>query len=89
MNMDYVEASFDTLMLQAPDTVAGYLRSAVNEIDSVFSKGYAEKHPELVAAFIGAAASDFNASATAKVVGAALRRVAEAIEKTADRDQVG
>lgn len=86
MNTDYIEASFDTLTRQASDTVASYLRSAVQEIDSTFSDGYAEKHPELVAAFIQASVSGFNASATAKVLGASIGRVSEAIERLADKD---
>jgi hypothetical protein len=48
------------LMRQAPWTVQTYLTAAIEGIDEAFAtKGYASKHPELVAAYIQACAKDF------------------------------
>lgn len=80
---DYVTASFDTLMRQAPDTVALYLRKAKEEIDSVFGEGYAANNPELVAAFLNAASADMGAATLAKVFGSALQEISSAIGETA------
>ncbi len=50
----------DTLMRQAPATIQLYLSEAVQMIDSQFQHtGYAQRHPELVSAFIRACAVDF------------------------------
>nr|VFK78785.1 MAG: hypothetical protein BECKSD772D_GA0070982_102517 [Candidatus Kentron sp. SD] len=79
----YVTADFDTLMEQAPSTVDVYLRQAKERIDSIFGDGYAKKNPELVAAFIQAAASDMNSAILAKVIGHALQEISAAIEQVA------
>lgn len=78
--MDKITASFDLLLHQAPMTIHDHLIHAVEAIDKVFYEGYAEKHPELVSAFITAAASDFNTSSTMKVIGDALERITEVLE---------
>ena len=52
-------ADYATLMRQAPMTAQVYLMEAVKCIDKEFSKGYAEKHPELVAAFMEVCSEDF------------------------------
>jgi hypothetical protein len=80
---DYITASFDTLLEQAPTTAAVYLRAAKREIDSVFGEGYAAKNPALVAAFIQAAASDMNTATNSKVMGAALLQVSSALSEVA------
>jgi hypothetical protein len=61
-----VTASVDTLMRQAPITVAGYLSGAVKYIDAQFGKGYAEENPQLMAAFIRASAQDFHTAMMVK-----------------------
>jgi hypothetical protein len=54
-----IEAGFDTLVLQAGKTANSYMADAVEAIDERFGKGYAEKNPALVAAFMRAASADF------------------------------
>lgn len=83
MNSDYVTASFDTLFSQAKDTADEYLRTAISAIDDRLGNGYAKDHPELIAAFMKTASADFAASSQAKVNGAALQRIAEALDSLA------
>lgn len=78
---DYVTANFTELMNQASDTAAVYLRRAITEIDKSFGEGFAEKNPNLVGAFMQAAASDLHGATLAKVIGAALQEVSRSIEQ--------
>jgi hypothetical protein len=57
-----ITASYDTLVGQAPDTAGQYLRAAIRQIDAELGEGYAAKNPQLIAAFIKAAAMDFTSS---------------------------
>ena len=57
---------------QAPKITAFYLAEAVDVIDRKFCPGYAAQHPELVGAFIQAAAMDHVA-----------RRIADSLEALA------
>ncbi|KAE9648084.1 hypothetical protein EJA70_02870 [Pseudomonas sp. PB103] len=57
-----ITASYDTLVEQAPDTAGRYLRAAIRQIDAELGDGYAAKNPQLIAAFIKAAATDFTSS---------------------------
>ena len=81
---DYVTASFDTLMKQAPDAVALYLQRAKDEIDTLFGEGYAAENPQLVAAFINAAASDMNAATLSKTIGNSLQEISSSLNKLAN-----
>ncbi|MEW9571533.1 hypothetical protein ABQJ54_07205 [Rhodanobacter sp. Si-c] len=81
---DFVTASFDTLLGQASDTAATYLGRAVQEIDTLFGKGYARQYPRLVAAFMQTAAIDMSASTHAKVYGAALQEISSSLSAIAD-----
>lgn len=74
-----ITADFDQLMEQAPETVELYMFAAVAKIDKVFGAGYAKQHPELVGAFIQAAAIDYKASSDGKVIGEALNDIAESL----------
>lgn len=49
------------LMKQAADTAGSYMARARDAIDESFGEGYAAAHPELVGAFMQAAAADFQA----------------------------
>lgn len=49
------------LMKQAADTAGSYMARASAAIDESFGEGYAAAHPELVGAFMQAAAADFQA----------------------------
>jgi hypothetical protein len=79
-----IEADFDQLMRQAPETVEIYLFEAQTKIDKVFGAGYAKEHPELVGAFIQAASVDFQASSISKVIGEALHEIANSINLLTD-----
>lgn len=49
------------LMKQAADTAGSYMARARAAIDESLGEGYAAAHPELVGAFMQAAAADFQA----------------------------
>jgi hypothetical protein len=57
---------------EASKTIALYLAESVDAIDRKFCPGYAAQHPELVGAFIQAAATDYVA-----------REIADALEALA------
>ena len=57
------------LMVEAPDTVNFYLRRAIEHIEDSFGEGYAKEHPELLAGFIQACATEFHTAIEAKSVG--------------------
>lgn len=57
-----MEHTATLLMRQASMTAATYMTEAISTIDSRFGEGYAEKHPELVGAFMQASALDFLAT---------------------------
>lgn len=56
-----VTASPETLMEQAPEVAARFLKTAINAIDKECGSGYAEANPTLIGAFIQAAVMEFNA----------------------------
>jgi hypothetical protein len=62
----------DDCVDQASKAIAAYLAQAVDAIDRKFCPGYAAQHPQLVGAFIQAAATDHVA-----------RRIANALEALA------
>ncbi len=49
----------DTLMRVAPATAKLWLRESVQIIDEMWGAGYAQAHPELLAAMLAASASDY------------------------------
>ena len=48
-------------MNQAAETAHRYLGEAVSSIDKMLGDGYAKKHPELIGAYMNAAAADYMA----------------------------
>jgi hypothetical protein len=64
-----VEAGNNTLLRQAPMTAKTYMECAVIDIDRVFGKGYAAKHPELVGAYMQTAAIDMAGGVIARALG--------------------
>lgn len=50
------------LMKQASDTANEYMLAAIRMIDRKFGDNYANLHPELIAAFMQAAATDYQTS---------------------------
>ena len=63
-----IESGNTQLFQQAPMAADSYMRQAVKCIDQLFGKGYAEKHPELVAAFIQTSAIDMGTAVIARAV---------------------
>ena len=59
--MKTINADPETLMRQAQMTAAEYLEGAIKEVNKILGKGYAQAHPELIAAFMQAAAADYGA----------------------------
>lgn len=57
--LDATELARDCL-----STADEYMRMAINNIDKRLGEGYAEKHPELVAAYMTTTALDYQAAAT-------------------------
>ena len=55
-----IEADWHTLLKQASDTSSEYFDRAVDKIDKTFGQGYAQDHPDLIAAYMRVAAMDFN-----------------------------
>jgi hypothetical protein len=60
-------------------TAHDYMVNAKSDIDEMFGKDYAVKHPELVAAYMQAAAQDFHTGVIAKEIGGAIETVGETI----------
>ena len=72
MTADYIELNATELVLQSPVTITSYLRHAIVSIDGELGEGYAARNPQLIGAFITAAASDFNACCLAQQIRAAI-----------------
>jgi hypothetical protein len=77
--MTEITADFTTLIRQASMTADEYLMKAITNIDARLGQGYAKAHPELIAAFMQAAAIDMGTATIAKCVDSALEEVAGAI----------
>jgi hypothetical protein len=77
--------TFDDLMHQASMTAHDYFINACKVIDDKFGDGYAEKHPELISAFMQTAASDFNTCAYTKILSESAREITESIEILANK----
>jgi hypothetical protein len=82
-----VSADFHTLMVSAPATAKVYFNAAIKIIDEEFGAGYSKRHPELIAAFMSASATDFSDAMTnlsAQIIEDGLNTVAEAINSARD-----
>jgi hypothetical protein len=66
-------------MRQAHMTAHDYLLHAISDIDSALGLGEARKHPELIAAYMQAAALDFGAAIIAQQIRAGLQDIADGI----------
>ena len=73
-----IDAGNATLLRQAPMTADEYLHSAIDCIDERLGKGYAKQHPELIGAFMQAAAIDLGTAVIARAI-ESLGAVADAI----------
>lgn len=67
------------LMNQACMTAHDYMNHARSDIDAMFGAGYAAKHPELIAAYMQAAATDFLATFGSQTIADSIERVADNI----------
>lgn len=65
----FATADARELMNQAVPTIATYLSASIRAIDAQLGDGYAALNPELLGAFLQAAASDFNAASLSKALG--------------------
>ena len=75
-----ITASYDTLFKQAPMTAHSYLINAINDLDEQFGKGYAQAHPELVAAYMNVCNHEFGNSALIIAIQEATTEIAAALE---------
>jgi hypothetical protein len=85
MSNEYITANFDTLMRQGPMTASLYLAKAIDEVNAQLGKDAARKHPEIIAAFVQAAAIDAVGGVIAQQIRAGLDAVVAAIESHTDR----
>jgi len=76
---DTLTTNFETLLRQGPMTAREYMREAVSSIDDSFGDGYAEKHPELVAAFMQTAILDLQGAVIAQQIREGVEEAASAI----------
>jgi hypothetical protein len=74
--MRRIEADSETLLRQASMTASEYLDRAVESIDTLLGAGYAKQHPELIGAFMQAAAIDLGTA----VIAGAIEEVAESLD---------
>ena len=76
-----VAVDTETLFRQAPMTAHDYMLHAIHDIDEKLSTGYAKAHPELIAAYMQAAALDFGTAVLARSIeqgfGALLTAITE------------
>lgn len=75
MSMVNESLTANDLMVEAPDTVNFYLRRAIEHIEDSFGEGYAKEHPELLAGFLQACATELHTAIEARET----TEVAEAI----------
>lgn len=72
VRLNSVESAFRQAWLSADD----YMEVAIRQIDLRFGEGYAENHPELVAAFMRTCAQDFHTT----IMKVALQDIEAAIQ---------
>jgi hypothetical protein len=71
------ELSAAGLMRQAGMTAENYMINGKQDIDKIMGDGYAKAHPELLAAYMQAAALDFHATFLAKELTAGMELIAD------------
>jgi hypothetical protein len=70
------------MLRQAGMTAETYLIDGVAAIDKFFGKGFAKEHPELIGAFMQAAATDYAGETIAQQIRAGLDEAGAAINLT-------
>lgn len=73
----------DDYFEQATSTAKYYMRAGFQAVDDVFGEGYAQAHPELVAAYMRTAAADFHTSILTQQ---AIKEVCRAIDRLGTAD---
>lgn len=81
MGNELICAPFEKLLEDDIATINHYFFKAITAIDNEFGKGYAKLNPDLVAAYIQAAASCGQASILGKVFEYSLTRYLDSMEK--------
>ena len=79
-----ITADPTTLMRQASITAHEYFTAAIKYIDDRFGDGYAQAHPELIAAFMQTAARDFQTAITAQTMQDAAKQISETLRARSD-----
>lgn len=79
-----ISTDYNTLVDQASGTIEAYFGEAVRAIDLKFGNGYAKNNPDLVAAFIKAAAADYNNAAMIVAIQEASSEVSGALHSVAE-----
>lgn len=73
-----ISGTYDDLFEQAKDTAAFLLRRGHREIDNMFGEGYAKHHPELLAAYMLTASSEFRTATTQNLIQDEMFKLIEA-----------
>lgn len=75
-----IEISGATIMRQAAMTAHDWMMSARSDIDEIFGDGTAKKHPELIAAYMNAAAIDEAGTIIAQQVRCGLEELSLSVD---------
>lgn len=81
-----ITANFTTLMRQASMTADDYLSNAIADVEKRLGEGAAKKYPQIVAAYMQAAATDLHGSTLAQQMRLGLDGIAEAITNAGTSD---
>ncbi len=79
--MANITANAETLMRHAGYTAEFWMDQAIECIDTRFGKGYAKAHPELIRAFMTAAAIDEHAAVLGKEIGEGFEGLYESLRQ--------
>lgn len=81
--------SLESLMRQATVTADTYLFAAIEAVEKRMGEGAAERFPQIVAAFVQAAAQDYLAGVVASRMVPAFEDVADAVRDAGDAVKAG
>jgi hypothetical protein len=80
-----VTASPEELLRQGSMSAHEHFHAAIKSIDNKFGDGYSAKHPELIGAFINAAALNCHSSSSQQAIQDATDVIADAIRSLKDQ----
>lgn len=78
-----IEIGYSEMLRQSPMAVHDILLHTVSNIDKILGEGYAEAHPELIAACVSAATSEFNNGSMIVAIQETSDKIASALEDVA------